>query len=605
MIVLTTLLLATLNMLGLSSSGTTMEVDPSDPIVKSVCETFYINISVTDVKDLRDYRFTLSYDTSILDAWGVENGGFFNQGVYIDYSIKDDIGEVEVRGGSTPPAEPVSGNGTLTTIEFKCTGVGECDLILLATSLEDDDGNPISPTIKNGECIILLERGIPIEVNEDYTLCHDIVFQGCGGFNITGHDIVLDLNGHQVTYQPTGPAPGLTGIEVREKNRVTIKNGTLNNFQYGIWVEDSSGVIISSINVLESTEIGIGIRNSNDVQINSSNISGSDDDGIAIDGNSFGVSILDSNISGSGDVGVGLDGDSSNVSIIHSTISSNRREGIHIKDSNYNIVSNNEVSENRYYGIYSYNSNNNTIDTNTLLNNQPGGMYIESSDDNIIYRNNFINNPKDAECVNSINTWDAGYGTVDCIAFGGNYWTYYNGVDVFSGKNKDVPGCDGIGDIAHTINGNNIDNYPLMEPWGMMLTGCCLSWKVSVAQVQWQVTCHAGVLSDSSPNDFVFNRSAGEITFTVNDGTFCKVIVSEEGLDGAFNVTIDDVPTPCIINWDETHYFIHFTLPSGNHEVRIAGEIAGRLVGDLNEDGEVNIIDIATAAIDFGKKIVD
>lgn len=607
-IVLATLLLTTHNIPSFPSSGTTLQVDPPET-VKSVCDTFSININVTDVENLREYRFTLRYDTNILDALKVENGGFFKQGVYIDSSIEDNVGRVTVRGGSTPPAPPVSGDGILAIIEFKCTDVGKCDLTLTNTSLKNDEGDTILPTLKNGNCTALLERGKPIDVYEDYTLCHDIVFQGCAGFIIRASDVVLDLNGHSITYQPTGLAPGPTGIEAEGKTGVTIKNGTINEFQFAIWLENSNGVVIPSINIAESTDTGIGMRNSNDVQVTFSNISGATNDGIAIDGNSFGISILNCTISGSGDVGVGLYGNSSDVSIIHNTVSNSSSEGIHIKDSNYNIVSNNKVTENGYYGIYLFNSNNNTIDTNILLDNLPAGMYTEKSNDNIIYHNNFIDNPKDVECKNSTNTWDTGYGTVEDIAFGGNYWASYVGVDLYSGKrdamgHQNVLGRDGIGDTVHAIDANNRDNYPIMEPWGTMLMDCCLSWEVANASHQWQETCHVGVLSDSSPKDFVFNRLAGRITFTVNNGTFCRIIVSEEGLDGAFSIMVDDVSIPCIINWDETHYFINFTLPSGNHEVKITGNIASRLVGDLNNDGKVNIVDIAIAAKNFGKTIV-
>jgi parallel beta-helix repeat protein len=610
-ILLATLLLTMHNIPSFPSSGTTMQVDPPET-EKSVCENFYININVTDVEDLREYRFTLRYDTNILDALKVENGGFFKQGVYIDASIDDATGRVAVRGGSTPPAPPVSGDGILAIIEFKCTGVGKCDLILASTSLKDDEGGEISPTVKNGNCTVSLEHFGSIDVYENYTLCHDIVFVGVPGFIIHADDVVLDLNGHSITYRPTGPGGGLIGIEVEDGitiNGLTIKNGTINDFQFGIWLENSNGVVISSIDIVESTDTGIGIRNSNDVQVTFNNISGANNDGIAIDSNSFNVSILNSTISASGDVGIGSYGNSSNVSIVNNTVSENSKEGIHIMDSSHNTVSNNKVTKNGYYGLYMFNSNNNTIDTNILLENLPAGMYFEKSNDSSIYHNSFIGNPKDVECKNSINTWDAGYGTVKDIAFGGNYWTSYAGVDLYSGKRnatgpQNVPGCDGIGDTVHTIDANNRDNYPIMEPWGKMLTDCCLSWRMLNSSMEWQETCHVGVLSDSSPKDFVFNRLAGTITFTVNNGTFCRIIVSEEGLCGAFSIMVDGVYTACIINWDKTHYFINFTLPSGNHEVKITGNTASRLIGDLNNDGKVNIIDIAIAAKNFGMIIV-
>jgi len=58
------------------------------------------------------------------------------------------------------------------------------------------------------------------------------------------------------------------------------------------------------------------------------------------------------------------------------------------------------------------------------------------------------------------NVWDDGYPS------GGNYWSDYNGTDMLSGPYQNESGSDGIGDAAYAIDTNNIDRYPLMNPWG-------------------------------------------------------------------------------------------------------------------------------------------
>jgi hypothetical protein len=97
-----------------------------------------------------------------------------------------------------------------------------------------------------------------------------------------------------------------------------------------------------------------------------------------------------------------------------------------------------------------------------------------------------------------------------------------------------------------------------------------------------------------------FSRAEVEISFTASNGTFCRVIIPKEVLDGSFNMSIDDVTTACILNWDETRHFIDFTFNNQTHSVKIIGEVAIRC--DLNGDGIVNIIDIAIVAKNYGKK---
>jgi len=61
------------------------------------------------------------------------------------------------------------------------------------------------------------------------------------------------------------------------------------------------------------------------------------------------------------------------------------------------------------------------------------------------------------------NFWDDGYPS------GGNYWSDYTDIDVFSGPYQNVTGSDGIGDIPYTIDENNQDRYPLIYPWSPLL----------------------------------------------------------------------------------------------------------------------------------------
>jgi nitrous oxidase accessory protein NosD len=89
----------------------------------------------------------------------------------------------------------------------------------------------------------------------------------------------------------------------------------------------------------------------------------------------------------------------------------------------------------------------------------------------MIYHNNFVNNSVQAlvEPTPFDNAWNEPYPS------GGNYWTDYNGSDVFSGPYQNETGKDGIGDTPYILDNNDTDRYPLMDP-------CVLNYSVVFAE---------------------------------------------------------------------------------------------------------------------------
>ena len=89
------------------------------------------------------------------------------------------------------------------------------------------------------------------------------------------------------------------------------------------------------------------------------------------------------------------------------------------------------------------------------------GIILQNCTENRIYHNNFVDNQLQTRLYNSPdNIWDGGYPS------GGNYWSDYTGADLYSGSYQDGPGSDGIGDTPYIIDENNVDNYPLIYPYG-------------------------------------------------------------------------------------------------------------------------------------------
>jgi parallel beta-helix repeat protein len=139
--------------------------------------------------------------------------------------------------------------------------------------------------------------------------------------------------------------------------------------------------------------------------------------------------------------------------------------GIHLELADNCTVSRNHLSHNdqgiRMYSPCTYN----TISGNTVVNNTYDGMIDNSMNynstffENIIYHNDFVNNTYPFILRGSGNIW------FDDYPSGGNYWTRYNGTDLYSGTDQNETGNDGIGDAPYLVGASNVDKYPLMQPW--------------------------------------------------------------------------------------------------------------------------------------------
>lgn len=165
--------------------------------------------------------------------------------------------------------------------------------------------------------------------------------------------------------------------------------------------------------------------------------------------------------------------------------------GIRIDYSNNTLVTNNEVLDNVLRGIHIYGSSYNTIANNTIVNTRgsyaaidvegyPGtgdaaikntlfrnrltnnsyGVWINvGASETKLYHNSFLNNTHDLNRVAATGTiWNDDY------PFGGNYWSGYAGLDLYSGQYQNITGNDGIGDTPYAPDTGSIDRYPFMQP---------------------------------------------------------------------------------------------------------------------------------------------
>ena len=112
-------------------------------------------------------------------------------------------------------------------------------------------------------------------------------------------------------------------------------------------------------------------------------------------------------------------------------------------------------------GMVVYYSENVNIKENNISHNGEG-IFLLGSNHNQIHHNNFIENYRYCQARTELSyhcDWDDGYPS------GGNYWSDYNGTDLYSGIYQNETGYDWIGDTPYIIGENYQDNYPLIDPY--------------------------------------------------------------------------------------------------------------------------------------------
>jgi parallel beta-helix repeat protein len=318
--------------------------------------------------------------------------------------------------------------------------------------------------------------------NITYTLTGNIVANVLtDGIMVERENITVDGVGY--TVQGTGAAN--SGIHVEGRNNITIKSITIREFENGIWLNYSSNDNISGNNIANNTN-AIHVVASNRTSVVGNNVI-NNDEGIHVEG-SMGISVAGNNITQVGAANQTVASHAIDVvASQHISVSGNHIEqvgtnenlsvshAIHVVASNgTNVVGNTVINNDE--GIHVEGSMGISVFGNNITKNGVG-IVLNSSSSISIYHNNFINNTQQVENQASTNLWDNGYPS------GGNYWSEYNGTDIYMGLYQNETGNDGIGDTSYGIDANNTDNYPLMFMWMHIVGDLNFDGKVSLADL--------------------------------------------------------------------------------------------------------------------------
>jgi len=399
-------------------------------------------------------------------------------------------------------------------------------------------------------------------------------------------NIIIDGNGYTLQGSGSGDGFYLFGM-----NNVTIQNTYITNFTSGIYLNSSSFNTISGNTIKSTTIVSIELDNfSHNNAVIGNNITN----------NSYGVLLVDSsndntvsgnNITNNTGDGVGISHASDNT--IAGNNITNNRWGVGLPSASNSTISGNNVVNNTYGGIALVGAYNNTIFGNNITRNYRnwGGILIAPTIgfpavDNRFYHNNLIdNNPQVSNPLTYTTClWDNGYPS------GGNYWSNYTGVDLYSGPYQNNTGSDGIGDTSHIIDANNTDHFPLMKPYGGVcdigITNITTSKTVVGQGYNLSITAKTlnyGVITQTFNMTVYVNQTVvgqTQISLTGRNSTTLTFVWNTTGFDkGDYTISAVAEPVP-----GETD-FADNTFTDGVVKVTIPGDINGDCIVDMTDLG--------------------
>lgn len=210
-------------------------------------------------------------------------------------------------------------------------------------------------------------------VTHDVRLTHDLVDCPSDGLVIGASGVTIDLGGH--TIDGTGVGAGIENGAGHDD--VTVRNGTVREFVFGIHLFETRGASISDLSADANLD-GLKIANSSRVTIDAAAARDNEVTGIEITFSDR-VTVRASSASGSLVGGI-IDRFSTATTIEGSTFSGNVGPGITVDRTDGATIRRNRVSANDNDGIVVGFLERASIDRNTSTANSGSGIVIDNAD---------------------------------------------------------------------------------------------------------------------------------------------------------------------------------------------------------------------------------
>ncbi|HSL30382.1 MAG TPA: NosD domain-containing protein [Anaerolineales bacterium] len=189
------------------------------------------------------------------------------------------------------------------------------------------------------------------------------------GLVIGAHGIIVDLNGRTVDGVGLG-----TGIRNDGFDSVTVRNGTVQEFDYGVRL--SSG---AALNVLET--LTVHNNQITGIELVDEGTFGNQVRGIVLSSNADGIALLEG---------------SAAALVLSSSLANNSGLGLYLRDSHGNLLGSNSIGVGSNAGILLEGATRNTLLNNTLQSAGDGGILITIGSDGNRLRGNFVSGTSDA-----------------------------------------------------------------------------------------------------------------------------------------------------------------------------------------------------------------
>ncbi len=442
--------------------------------------------------------------------------------------------------------------------------------------------------------------GAPISTvdNITYTFTADIY----DSIVVERDDITVDGSGYTVE----GPAAGW-GICLSGRENVTIRNMEIKLFSYGVYLYSSSYNTICGNDITANFNSGVLLESSSNNNLHGNNIA---DNGGGIYLYASGATIYRNNITNNGG-GITAVFYSTLGNISENNITTNSGDGIRLVDTCYaSSIYGNNITTNSGDGVHLFASGCGSMHGNNIVDND-WGIWLDEADGQIfentitnndhgiyatywctarVYHNNFISNTQQFDFLG----WGGAVLWDDDYPSGGNYWSDYNGTDMFSGPYQNETGSDGIGDTPYVINEYNQDEYPLMKgiheiritavTTSKTVVGKGYNLNITVTILNYgvctdphNITVYANTTTIASQYVVLTSRNSTTITFTWNTTAFAK---------GNYTISVIAETVPCETDTGDNTY--------------IDGTVLVTIPGDVNGDRTVDIFDAILLSTHFG-----